>query len=116
MGAGNRDALLDAHQFGQHLRPRHDRHVPQSRHHDFRVVVTHRRRYHHGIGRCGVLRAVADRDAYALRRQTPRRGTFGEIGTADRIALIRQYLGDARHAGTADADEMDAFDFVFHAE
>jgi hypothetical protein len=35
-----RDALLDAHQLGQHLRARHDRDAPFPRAHHFRVVGT----------------------------------------------------------------------------
>jgi hypothetical protein len=80
----------------------------------FRVVVAHRGRHHHRIGRRGVLRVVADRDADALRRQAARRRAFAEIGAADLVALVGQHLGDARHAGAADADEVDALDLVLH--
>ena len=38
----------------------------------------------------------------------------GEIGAGDGIAQIQQHLGDAAHAGAADADKMDVFDGVFH--
>ena len=40
----------------------------------------------------------------ALRRQPARRRALAEIGSADFKALVGQHLGDARHAGTADAD------------
>ena len=35
-------------------------------------------------------------------------------GAADAEALVQQHFGDAAHADTADAYEMNAFDFVFH--
>src|SRR6185312_12097257 len=37
-----------------------------------------------------------------------------EVGAADPIALRRQNLGDAAHAGAADADEVHALDLVLH--
>ena len=41
-------------------------------------------------------------------------GARGEVGPGDLIALRRQHLGDAAHAGAADADEVDALDLVLH--
>ena len=42
VGAGDGDAVLHAHQFGQHLGPRDDRDHPRLRLEDLRVVVLHR--------------------------------------------------------------------------
>ena len=38
----------------------------------------------------------------------------GQVRAADLVAEVEQHLGDAAHAGTADADEMDMFDLVLH--
>src|SRR5450631_2732032 len=40
---------------------------------------------------------------------------FTKIGAAHLKTQIQQHLGDAAHAGTADANEVQVFDFVFHA-
>ena len=40
--------------------------------------------------------------------QQKRRVTGREVGSGDRVAEIRQHLGDAAHAGPADAHEVEA--------
>jgi hypothetical protein len=81
---------------------------------NLRVVLFHCGRYHHCIGALHIFCCVADSQTYALFSQATRGGRCGKIGAAHLVALIGQYLGDAAHAGAADADEMDAFDFMFH--
>ena len=58
---------------------------------------------------------VADRDVDAHGRQAPGHRAFAQIRARDAIALGREHLGDAAHAGAADADEMHALDLVLHA-
>ena len=48
-------------------------------------------------------------------RQAPRHRAVGEIGARHAVALRHQHLGDAAHAGAADADEVHALDLVLHA-
>jgi hypothetical protein len=115
MRAGDGDTLLEAHQLGQHLGARHHGNAALARHLHFRVVVLDGGGHHHRVGRRGhIPRAMADDDANAQPRQATRRGTFSKIRPAHLEALVGQHLGDAAHAGTTDADEVDAFDFVFH--
>ena len=57
---------------------------------------------------------MADRDRDAEPGEAPRDGARGEVGAGDLVALRREHLGDAAHAGAADADEVDALDLVLH--
>ena len=113
--AGDGDALLQAQQLGQHQRARHDRDALGARGNHFRVVRAHRGRDHHRVGALDVLALVPEGDAAAHRRQAPGRRVGREIRAAHLVAEVHQHLGDAAHAGAADADEMDAMDLVLHA-
>src|SRR5690606_4279497 len=57
---------------------------------------------------------MADDDLRAGLGQPLGGGIDMQIGAADAIAEVQQHFGDAAHAGTADADEMDMFDLVLH--
>ena len=79
--AGDRDALLQAHELGQHQRARHDGNPPFARGDDFRVVRRDRRRHDDRIGAGNVRRVVADRHRDAESREARRDGARGEIRT-----------------------------------
>ena len=113
--AGDRDALLQAHQLGQHHGARHDRHAARARGDHLGVVGAHRGRRDDRLGAGDVIGVVADRDADAERGERPRRRALALVGARDRVAEVVQDLGDAAHAGTADADEVDVLDGVLHA-
>ena len=68
--AGDRDALLQAHQLGQHQRARHDRDAALARGDDLGIVGGDRRRHDDRVGAGDVRRGVADRD----RRRRAARG------------------------------------------
>ena len=112
--AGDRDALLQAHQLGQHQRTRHDGNSALARRDDFRIVRRHRRRHDDRIGAGDIRRGMTDRDADAEPRKARGHRARGEIGARDLVALRGQHLRDAAHPGAADADEMDALDLVLH--
>ena len=114
MRSGNGDTLLQAHQFSQHLRTRHYRHLLFASRYNFRVVGLDRSRDDDGIGSGNVSAGVADAYINALRSQTPCHRTFGNIRTGHREAEVGQDFGNSAHAGTTDADEVDVFDLVFH--
>ena len=61
--AGDGDALLQAHQLGQHHRARHDRDALGARGDHFGVVALHRGRRDDRVGAGDVRGVVADRDA-----------------------------------------------------
>ena len=67
--AGDRDALLQAHQLGQHQRARHDRNAALARRDDFGIVRRDRRRHDDRVGAGDVRRRVADRDGDAEPRE-----------------------------------------------
>ena len=57
---------------------------------------------------------VAERDPCAELGEAPRHRAVREVRAGHAIALRQQHLGDAAHAGAADADEMHALDLVLH--
>ena len=63
--AGDRDALLQSHQLGQHQRTRHDRHATLARGQDFGIVGRDGSRHDNYIGPGNVARFVPGGDARA---------------------------------------------------
>ncbi|MNY69574.1 hypothetical protein D3C86_2075290 [compost metagenome] len=53
-------------------------------------------------------------DARAQRGQPPRGGVAAHVRARDLVAQVQQDLGDAAHAGPANAYEVDVFDDVLH--
>ena len=115
MGAGNRDAALESHQFGQHQCPRHDRDVSFPSGNDFRIVLIDCGRGHDRIGPANIFRRVPERHFRAQAGEALRCGIRSEIGAGHRVAEVDQHFGNAAHAAAADSDEMDILDLVFHA-
>ncbi len=60
MGAGDCDAALQAHQFGEHLGAPHHRNARRTRGHQFRIVALDGRGHHHDIGAGHVVGGMAD--------------------------------------------------------
>jgi hypothetical protein len=108
--------LLQAHQLGQHHRARHHRHAFGAGGRHFGVVRFHRGGRDHRLRAFDVRRVMADEHLDAQRRQAARGRAVALVGARHRVAEVVQDLGDAAHAGAADADEMDAFDCVLHAQ
>jgi hypothetical protein len=115
VGAGNGDALLEAHQFGQHHRPRHHRNMLVACRDDFRVGLLHRSRGDDHVGASDVLGGMGAVDARAQFRQPLRYRVVCQVGSRHRIAQVQQHLGDTAHANATDADKVDLFDGVFHS-
>ena len=114
MGARHGDALAQAHQLGQHHRARHHRYPARPRGQHFRIIRPHGGGHHHRIGIGQMLFRVADIYRCAQFLEAFRGDAVAEIGTAHLIAKIEQHLGDAAHAGAADANEVQMFNFMFH--
>ena len=112
MGAGDRDAALQPHQFGQHFGAAHHRNALRARRHQFRIVALDRGRDHDHVGAVDVLGLVADDDRDALLAQPLDIGAFGGIRALHGVAEIAQHLGDAAHADAADPDEVDGSDLA----
>ena len=110
----DRDAALEAHELGQHHRPRHDGNVRFARAHDFGIVRLHGRGHDDGVGGGDVLRGVPDRDADPHRAKPPHRRALRKVRSRDGVAEIAEDLRDSRHARAADADEVDALHLMPH--
>src|SRR6185437_5713915 len=61
-----------------------------------------------------IFRALSDGDWNAERAQPFHIGAFGRVGALHAIAKIAHHFGDAAHADTADADEVDRADRKRH--
>ncbi len=114
MRAGNRHALLQAHQFGQHEGARYHRNAGGTRGLHFRIVAGDCRGNDDSVGAQHVASSMPFVDGRAQRLEPTRGRIEGQVGAADAIAQVEQHLGDAGHAGTTDADEMNVFDLVLH--
>ncbi len=114
MRSGDGDATLQAHQFGQHLGSRHDRDFLLAGSDHFRIVGLDGRRHNQCIGAGDVGGGMADhhRDTFAFQAAGRRAG--GDVGTADIEIEVGEHFGDAAHARTANTDEVDVLDLVFH--
>ena len=59
MRAGHRDAIFQAHQFGQHLGARNDGNLQPHRFRDFGIVAANRGAGHHHVRPLNVFGAMA---------------------------------------------------------
>mmetsp|Transcript_6954 Transcript_6954/g.29338 ORF Transcript_6954/g.29338 Transcript_6954/m.29338 type:complete len:488 (-) Transcript_6954:357-1820(-) len=114
MRAGDRDAAAQPHQLGQHGGAWHHRDLPRARGQHLRVVRGHGRARHQHLGMADMRCGMADLDAQPQAAQPLGGGALGRVGTADLEAELVQDLGDAAHAGTTDADEMQPLQRVLH--
>ena len=114
MHSGNGDAVFEAHQLGQHLRPLDDRHMPLARGCNFRVVFADGGAGNNHLCAFGVLSAVSFKDGCAQPRQTLGHGRKLEVGAGNLVSEREQNLGDAAHADAANADKMNALYLCEH--
>jgi hypothetical protein len=114
VGAGDRDALPQPHQLGEHERARHNRDLLCPCRYDFRILVPDRARGDDSISAGDVLLGVTDMDLGAELAQPPRGRGLGEIGAAHLVAQRQQHLRDAAHASAAYAYEVHVLDLVSH--
>ncbi len=115
VSAGDGDAAAQPHQLGQHHGARHDRHMARARGQHLGVVALYGGGGDDRVGAGDMRGLMTDMDADAQFGQPARHGAVGLIGAGDGVAEVVQDLGDAAHAGTTDADEMDVLDRVLHA-
>ncbi len=108
MRAGHRNAATETHQLGQHRRARHDRNALAARFHQLGIVFADGAGHHHAIGAQHVGRRMAAHHARTQLGQPARGRVVGVVRAGHFIAQRQHHLGNAAHAGTADADEMHA--------
>jgi len=104
MGAGNRDAALQAHQLGQHDGARHHRNALFTRLQHLRVVGLHGRRGDHAVHVLKVGRIVAHEGADAQALQAAQAVVTASIAEAAQAAgLSGPKIGDKIHAARVQA-------------
>ena len=110
MGAGNRHAAFQPHQFGQHLGPAHHRDAlgPSGDHFGIVGLDGGRGDQHGGVG--DIVSLLTNEDFDALLAQAFDHITFSRIAALHVKAQIGHHLGNAGHADAADADEVDDAD------
>ncbi len=104
MRAGDRDALAETHQLGQHFGARDDRHAHRLRGGQFRIVGGDRARDDDDVGALDLPCRMTDEDAHAHLRESRGDRICAQVRALHLVAEIDQDLGDAAHAGAADAD------------
>ena len=104
--AGDGDAVLHAHQLGEHLGPRNHRDPVQARLANLRVFVVDRARVHDHVRPVHVLGTVPDVDPHAEAFQILGVLAGPQIGTGHVELQRAQDLGEPAHADAADTDEV----------
>ena len=104
------DAVLHAHQLGEHLRPGDHRDLQAVGLEHLGVVRAHRGGDDDDLGVLDVGRVVTGGDAPAEHAQALGDRGRREVRAADVVAEVQQHLGDPAHADPADAHEVDALD------
>ena len=107
MGAGDRDAVLETHQLGQHLGARNRRDLALARELDLDVVARDGRRVDDHVGALDVRRLMADEDLRAELGESLDGVAAFLVGAGHPVAEVQQDLGDPGHAAAADPDEVD---------
>ncbi len=108
MGARHRDAMVEAHEFGQHLGAPHDGNARGPSALDFGIGFVDRGGNHHGIGNRDLFRPMANEDLDAKPPQPTGDIALAQVRSGHLITQIRHEFSDAAHAGTANPDEMQA--------
>jgi hypothetical protein len=106
MRTGNRDALLEPHQFRQHFGAPHDRQTPFARGDEFRIVAPDCGRDDDDLGLPKMGRIMADMNSRAFGNQAPDIGVLRSIRALHLVAEIQQNLGNPRHTDAAYADKV----------
>ena len=112
--AGDGNAVLQAHQFGQHLRTLNDRDVHVVRFGDFGIFRGNRGTGDNDLSPRDVFSAMSFKDGCAEARQPLGHGGTFQIGAGNLVAKIEQHLGNAAHANAADTYEMNTLNFGKH--
>jgi hypothetical protein len=110
VGAGDRDRIAEAHEFGEHLGSRNHGHQRLARRGNLGIGFIDRAGDDNRVCIANVFFSVADEYGSAQLFETPGLVIRLQIRALDVVAEIQHHLRDTRHAGTADTDEVDAVD------
>src|ERR1017187_8517597 len=107
VAAGHGDAVLQAHQLGQHFAARDDRDLQAARLLHFGVGFVHGGADHQRTRTGDVRRSVAFEDARAHGFEALGGRRKLKVGTADLVSEVEQHFGYAAHSDSADPREME---------
>src|SRR4051794_4953374 len=114
MHAGNRNAVFEAHQLGEHLRPLDYGNMELVSASDLGVFGGNRGTGDDNLGIADILDAMAFEDCGAESGKALRhRGTL-QVRARHLVAEIQQDLSDSAHADPTNAYEMNTLDFCEH--
>ena len=114
MGAGNRNAVLQAHQFSQHFCPWNYRNRRLAGRLDFRIFRIDGRRNHHHIGTFNMLGRMLFKYCAPQAFEAVGNIRFFDVGTRYLVAQVQQQLSNTAHADAADAHKMNMVFFKVH--
>jgi hypothetical protein len=112
--AADRHALLQAHELGQELRPRDHGDARGAGGCELGVGLRDRGGEHDHVGAADVRGVVAERHGNAEPAQARQRLARAHVRAGHAVAARVQDLGEARHAGAADPDEVHASHAALH--
>ena len=117
VGAGDGDALLQAHQLGEHFGAAHDGNAAQPRGRQFRIVALDRGRDDDHRGVAEMRGVMPDEYGRAMLAQALDVGVVAGVRALHLVAEIDQHFRDAGHADAADPDEVNGAKLArqFHA-
>src|SRR5262249_38691606 len=110
------DAVLEAHQLGQHFRALNNRNVELVSFGDLRIVRGDGGTGDDDFGVRSVFGAVALKSDRAEAGEPLSDCGRLQVRARNLVAKVQQNAGDAAHADAADAYEMDALDLGEHSE
>src|SRR4051812_44481084 len=113
--AGDGNAVLQAHQFGQHLCALDDGDVNVAGGEDLRVVFSYRRAGDDDFRTGDIFHAVAFMNSGAEFGKALGNRAAAQVGARDLESKVEQDFGDAAHADAADSYKMHALDLRKHS-
>ena len=114
MAAADRDAVMKPHDFGQHFRPTDHRNLKGSGRLEFDIVFRNGARNHHHLSVTHLAGVMTDGDFDAHCSESSESGSLFQIRTRHPVPLLVKQFGEATHADTAHAHEVDVLDVVLH--
>ena len=106
VASGHRDAVFQAHQFGQQFAARDHRNLQPASLLHFGILLVHRRAHHQSTSPGHIGRGMAFIDPRSHGGQPLRYGREFQIAAADLVTQVEQHFGDAAHANPSDAREV----------
>ena len=114
MHARNGNPVLQPHQLGQHLRALDYWDLPPPCFHHLGIALIHRRAGDDHTRSDNIGRSVALENRRPQRRQPFGNRRTPQVRSANRVAQVEQYLGDAAYADPANAYEVNSLWFQKH--